>query len=228
MSPHALRFCPHIQQSQHPRPVSGPPWFLALGAGDPRRSFGLGVSSSESVCVPDLWCSHSNHEKRARQWGRGERLIDTTKRRRVGGHDGANRGRTVTEPSLQTLPELYQRDYPRGVSADQLIPTRARAECADAELLARLKAALDGRGAVSRKALCAQLEVSDDRLREAARFSNGEVLASSSRGGYRLTRQTETQLVNRVCAELLSRAACLRKRVAEITAVLNNRDRRAS
>lgn len=109
----------------------------------------------------------------------------------------------------------------------RLLDTKPRGEKADPALLARLIHALDGRGWVRRKVLSAELQVSDDSLRAAARFSRGLVVGSSTKG-YARVDQAPVGDVHRVVAELLSRSRELRLRVGEVLRVLHNADPRAS
>lgn len=137
----------------------------------------------------------------------------------------------MTNEILQPPSGSESPQYPRGAfetkpEQARLVSIRSRRDKAHPDLLRRLKTALDGRGLVRRKVLCAELGVKDDALRAAARFSNGDVAGSSR--GYFLVQQVPPTISNRVVAGLLSRARELKARAAEIIAVINNRDRRAS
>lgn len=106
----------------------------------------------------------------------------------------------------------------------RLVPLRPRSERANAAMVARLMAHLDGRGWVHRRQLRTELGISDDALRALARYSSGEVIGSSAHG-YGLTRQLPLGDVHRVIAETLSRSKQLRARVSEVLQVLHGRPR---
>lgn len=109
----------------------------------------------------------------------------------------------------------------------RLVETRTRAERVEPALLDRLVSRLQGRGWVPRRVLRVELGISDDKLREIARFSRGEVVGSSALGGYGLVRELPTADVHRVLAETRSRSRELAARAGEIIQVLNNRPREA-
>lgn len=102
----------------------------------------------------------------------------------------------------------------------RLVLSRPRDERANPELLARLVAALDGRGWVKRKVLRAELAVSDDALRDAARHSRGVVVGSSYRG-YGLTVQVSVEDAQHAISELLSRARQCRLRARDLLRVVH-------
>lgn len=110
-------------------------------------------------------------------------------------------------------------------SQPRLVETRLRAERVNPREIERVKAQFrDGRRWIRRRELRSALGLSDDRLREIARCSRGEIIGSSSHG-YGLTRALPVEDVHRVIAESRSRARELNSRVAEIIQVLNNRPR---
>lgn len=104
----------------------------------------------------------------------------------------------------------------------RLLAIRPRAERADRALLDRLVMQLRGRVWVRRRDLCAELSLPDDRVRELARYSDGEIVGSSAHG-YGLTAEIPVEQVNRVIAELLSRSRELRARAVEITKAMHRR-----
>lgn len=123
---------------------------------------------------------------------------------------------------METVARLRQPAH--HLSQARLLSTRPRRERANRALVERLVSHLHGRGWVHRRQLRTELDISDDALRALARYSNGEVIGSSSRG-YCLTRQASVEDVGAVVGEWLSRSKQLRARVAEVLQVLHGRQR---
>lgn len=115
------------------------------------------------------------------------------------------------------------RRIPHDAAQGRLVATRTRAERVNPDLQARLIEQLRGRGWVHRGQLRTELGLSDDLLRALARFSGGEVIGSSSRGGYGLVTELPVADVHAWVGETRSRAKELNSRVAEVYRVLNRR-----
>lgn len=113
----------------------------------------------------------------------------------------------------------------------RLVATQSRKERGDRHLQARIVDILDSQNWLTRRQVLAVLnrdpnqpKVTDDELRAAARYSNGEIIGSSRRG-YCLTRRASVADVGAVISEWLSRSKQLRARVAEVLQVLHGRPR---
>lgn len=116
------------------------------------------------------------------------------------------------------------RRIPYDAAQGRLVATRTRAERVNPDLQARLIELLRGRGWVHRGQLRTELGISDDLLRALARFSSGQVIGSSSRGGYGLVIELPSADVHAWVVETRSRAKELNRRVAEVYRVLNGRN----
>jgi hypothetical protein len=100
-------------------------------------------------------------------------------------------------------------------SQPRLLSTRPRAERANRRELIRLLNYLAGRGWTLRKFIRADLGIKDDALRALVRYSDGQIVSSSSLGYCRVDEVTISEGWH-ACAELMSRAASLKLRAAEI------------
>lgn len=120
--------------------------------------------------------------------------------------------------------EHHESARPISATGGRLLRLRLRSERADPDLLRRVTSCLQGRGWVRRRELRAELGISDDKLREIARYSRGEIVGSSSHG-YCLTREASVEEVGAVVGEWLSRSKQLKARVSEVLRVLHGRPR---
>jgi hypothetical protein len=103
-----------------------------------------------------------------------------------------------------------------------MITLRPRASRANPQDLAALKGFLRGRGWTKRREICSALGFKDDALRALARYSDGAITSSSTRG-YILTDEATTAEARHSVAELLSRANQLRLRAGEIIRAVHGR-----
>lgn len=122
--------------------------------------------------------------------------------------------------------------------------TRRRSLAADPEIQTAIETVLDGRTVPMRRDDVRRvlgerfgLQITDDRLRAAARYSSGRIIGSSGAHGvpgYILTRCAPAEIINGVLGEYRSRAKQLTERATEVTRVMLSagrsveRDRRVS